>query len=175
QIAFMIEFTSQAWNTAIYEEYTTDCLLRVIAGSKNWSNKVDISDTPFTIDNRITPSTLGNDQIIQGFLGFLLLAIISLIGYLILRPVLRMPTTSFTNLLQSTEIQFLRAIRNKVIVGLDNIKSEFIPESQTYPTLELPSPASSMVEYFPREFKNELTSEMKGRTVLTLIEIAYSR
>ncbi len=173
QIAFMTPYTSIAWNTALYEEYETDCLLRVIAGSKNWDNKVDISDTPFIIDNREPPSTIGNDQIIQGFLGFLLLAIISVMGYLILKPVFQMPTTGFTNLLQSTEIEFLRAIRNKVIVGLDNIKSEFIPESQSFPTLELPSPASSMMEYFPTEFQNELRSEMKGRTVLTLIEIAY--
>ena len=30
-----------------------------------------------------------------------------------------------------------------------------------------------MVEYFPSEIQYELRSEIKGRTVLTLIEIAY--
>jgi hypothetical protein len=169
----MIEFTSQAWNTAIYEEYTTDCLLRVIAGSKNWSNKVAISDTPFTIDNRVNPSKGNNDLLTQSLFGFLLLAIITVSGYLIISPIIRSPSITFGNFLQSTEIEFLQAIREKVIIGLDNLKTDFIPESYSIPPLELPSPASSMVEYFPREFKNELTSEMKGRTVLTLIEIAY--
>ena len=173
QLAFSILDTSMDWNTVLYEEYATNCLIRVISGSKNWEYIEDISDTPFTIDNRITSSPTNRDQLIQAIFGIFLLAIISITGYIILSPLIKQNQITIGQLFQSEEIDFLQIIRNKVIIGLENIKSGFIPESYSIPTLELPSPTSSMVEYFPIEFQNELRSEMKGRTVLTLIEIAY--
>jgi DNA-binding MarR family transcriptional regulator len=173
QLGFMISDKNMVWNTTLYEEYNTNCLLQVIASSKNWYDKVDISDYPFTIDNRIIPPPSPNDPLAQTIFSLILLAIIAISGYLILNPLIRSPLITIGSLLQSEEIDVLQAIRNKVIIGLENIKSGFIPESYTFTTLELPSPTSSMVEYFPLEFQNELRSKMKGRTVLTLIEIAY--
>ncbi|MFX0205361.1 MAG: hypothetical protein ACFFDT_05200, partial [Candidatus Hodarchaeota archaeon] len=55
---------------------------------------------------------------------------------------------------------------------LDNIKGTYPLELRDVPQLE-PTSQISMVKYFPSTFHEDLRSELKGRTVLTLIEIAY--
>ena len=80
---------------------------------------------------------------------------------------------SFTGLFQLDRIAFLREISHKVIIGLDNIRTEFIEDSHYIPSLNSAIPPSSMIEFFPTDFQSDLRSEIRGKTVLTLIEIAY--
>jgi DNA-binding MarR family transcriptional regulator len=91
--------------------------------------------------------------------------------YYFLTPKLRQE--SFSGLFQLEKLKYLKEMSHKVIIGLDNIKSGFIDESFDIPSLDSVIPPSSMVEYFPSEIQHELRSEIRGRTVLTLIEIAY--
>jgi parallel beta-helix repeat protein len=82
------------------------------------------------------------------------------------------PQESFVEFIQTAQIDFLRSLYHKVVIGLENIQVGVIPEPVSFPEVEVPSPAA-MTTYFPSDIQNDLKSEIKGRTVLTLIEIAY--
>ncbi|MFX0014716.1 MAG: hypothetical protein ACFFB2_06200 [Promethearchaeota archaeon] len=187
QLAFTILETTHEWDTPLYETYGTNYLVKVIAGSKNWEEKEDISDHPFTIDNReertsTITTTSETTAIIQESDDNQFLLLISLFGSLILisgvgftyfrtNPRFK-PQVTFVELVQSSKTDYLNEIRHKVIIGLDNIRTDYPSDFRDVPRLESVS-QTSMVEYFPTSLQNDLRSELKGRTVLTLIEIAY--
>lgn len=166
QLGFRLRMTSYDWNTKLYETYGTNYQVKVTATSKDWDTKEDISDNHFKIDNRGDVFPLENLILI----GFIFLTTISL-GYYFYR-VKRKPQ-KFIDLFQPTRIEYLKSIRHKLIIGLDNLQSGFNEELIGTPQVKEIYTPSSMVEYFPSDIQHELRSEMKGRTVLTLIEIAY--
>ncbi|MFX1507940.1 MAG: hypothetical protein ACFFDC_17775 [Promethearchaeota archaeon] len=184
QLAFTIIESTYEWNTPLYETYGDNYLVKVIAGSKEWVEKEDVSDNTFSIDNRPTESSSttttdiksGREPNNQIFLLFSLLGsfiILSGAGltYFRIGPRFKKQHT-FVELIRSSEAEYLKEIRHKVVIGLDNIKGTYPLELRDVPQLE-PTSQTSMVEYFPSTFHEDLRSELKGRTVLTLIEIAY--
>ncbi|MFX0090630.1 MAG: hypothetical protein ACFFBD_02615 [Candidatus Hodarchaeota archaeon] len=181
QIAFYITSPSFIWNTPLYETYGTNFLIKVVATCKNWSDKEDISDSPFIIDNREGDNSSKKEDGINLFenplvqlLGTVLI-FVSVVGggfsYIVYRD--KSKQESVMELLQSNKIEFLTAIRHKVIIGLDNINADFIAESQKIPRFDAEPIPVSIVEYFPSDIREDLQHNIKGRTVLTLIEIAY--
>ncbi len=163
--------TSYKWNTTLYQTYGTRCLIKVIAQSKAWSPRVAISGSPFIIDNREKSFPFSYPELIIP-LGSVIVVSGTGAGYYFYKTKLKQH--SFAGLFQSNTIEFLKGINHRLVIGLDNIKSGFIDESPSIPTLPSPGiPPSSMVDYFPSDIQYELRSEIKGRTVLTLIEIAY--
>lgn len=184
QLAFTIIESSYEWNTPLYETYGDNYLVKVIAGSKEWLEKEDVSDNTFSIDNRITESSSSTTTEIQTakepdnliFLLFSLLGsfvILSGAGFTYFRVGPRFKKQhTLLELIQSSEAEYLKEIRHKVVIGLDNIRGTYPLELRDVPQLE-PASQTSMVEYFPSTFHEDLRSELKGRTVLTLIEIAY--
>jgi parallel beta-helix repeat protein len=80
---------------------------------------------------------------------------------------------SFVDYFQSEKIEFLKPIYHKVIVGLENITTAIISETIESPLLEEPTTPTSLAKWFPTDYRSELKSELKGRTVLTLIEMAF--
>ena len=72
----------------------------------------------------------------------------------------------------STEVDFLQSIKNKVVIGLDNIKADLSAE---YSEKILPSitTSSTMLDFFPSSMRNEINAKIKGKAIFTLIEIAY--
>lgn len=171
QIGFLIPETEVVWNTVLYEKQGTDCLIKVVAQSKNLGSEEDISDGTFSIDNIDRGS---NNLPIQLLLLFATFSIITGIGlgyFLINRRFKRLETV--LAIPQSKGVESIKAIRHKVIIGLDNIKDEFLLESGEIPRLEKIPNQITMEDCFPSDFQDDLRTEMKGRTVLTLIEIAY--
>ena len=77
-----------------------------------------------------------------------------------------------SEIFHSTEVDFLQSIRNKVVVGLDNIKSD-LPADYSEKVLPSISTNSTMLDYFPSGMRNEINAKIKGKTIFTLIEIAY--
>ncbi|MFX0113283.1 MAG: hypothetical protein ACFFB3_01920 [Candidatus Hodarchaeota archaeon] len=73
---------------------------------------------------------------------------------------------------QPNKLEFLQLVRNKVIIGLENISHDLIVETGELPYLEETKPIS-MIEYLLPEFRWDLQAKIKGKTILTLIEIAY--
>lgn len=82
------------------------------------------------------------------------------------------PIESFTDFIQSAQIDFIRSLYHKVVIGLENIQVGVIPEPVKLPDIDVVKP-TTMTTYFPPDFQEDLKTRLKGRTVLTLIEIAY--
>ncbi len=74
--------------------------------------------------------------------------------------------------LTSDLLNRLKPIYHKLIVGLEYIQAYFFPQPVTVPLLTVAKP-TTLLEYFPMDFKEDLQGGMKWRTILTLIEIAY--
>jgi DNA-binding MarR family transcriptional regulator len=128
---------------------------------------VEISRT-FTITNTFP----GDDQFLfQLFIGVVGLIMIVGVSYFLYTFKTRVPET-IIDFFQSDQIDFLKSLYGKIMVGLENIAIGVIPEPKGSPLLE-PVEPTTLVEYFPIDIKKDLLSGLKGRTVLTLIEIAY--
>lgn len=111
-----------------------------------------------------------NVQII--ILLIVLIAVVGIGSYLVYNAKIN-ALQGFSEILQSAPYDVLKNIYRKVVIGLDNISSGIIPELQSFPVLEPPAEPSSLIEYFPSEIRHDFLSKLKGRSVLTLIEIAY--
>ena len=74
----------------------------------------------------------------------------------------------------STEVEYLQTVRNKIIVGLENIRTQ-LPSNEIFLKSSPPqlSSSSTMLDHFPVEIRNEIETKIKGKTIFTLIEIAY--
>ena len=159
--------TSYDWNTDLYVEYGSDYKIKIVAFSKEWiTDKEAISGSTFTIDNR------ENDL-------FGLMVVIVAIGTLgsgsYYYYTKRNKQSTFASFFQLDRPTFLKEISQKLVIGLDHIKSGFIEEPLKLPSMEIDAiiEPTSMIDYFPTDFQYDLRSEIKGRTILTLIEIAY--
>ncbi|MFX1286786.1 MAG: hypothetical protein ACFFB5_24320 [Promethearchaeota archaeon] len=170
QLAFRIKITNYDWNTKLYETYGTNYYVKVTATSKDWEMKEDISDYHFTINNRGDAFPLEN-LILIGFIFLIFLLSPLSLGYYVYR--VKKKPQMVIDLFQSNKIDYLKSIRHKLIIGLDNLQNRFTEEPIGTPHVKEIYTPSSMVEYFPSDIQHELRSEIKGRTVLTLIEIAY--
>ena len=154
------------WNTTLYEEYNTQCRIQVIFQSKSFEDFHEVSGR-FSIDNRISTDPI--DLTVY----LLLLASITVLGVSIwkYRPILQQ--TSILQKIQSEKHAWLTALSHKIIIGLDNIKSEFIEDIPQVTEIKPVSLSASIADVFPLDLRHDLQHRMKGRTVLTLIEMAY--
>ncbi|MHA1946252.1 MAG: right-handed parallel beta-helix repeat-containing protein [Candidatus Hodarchaeales archaeon] len=168
--------TTFEWNIKSSEYNGENCMIKV--ESSCFIHTVeDISDEVFTLNY---PRENSDENLMR--LLFIASISIILLGIIVLNyyySKLKVPK-SFTEYFQSNEIEFLKAIYNKVIIGLENTKTNIIPESVRIPitkpleTIEPLEPAknTSLITYFPIEIHDILKS-MRGRTALILIEMAY--
>ncbi len=154
------------WNTTVYEEYTTQCRIQVSYQSKNFENFQVISER-FTIDNRIPAKPID----LTGY--FLILGSIMVLGVGLWKFRPWVQQKSILQVIQSEKQEWLTALSHKIIIGLDNIKSEFIEEIPQITDVKTISLTTSIVDIFPQNLRHDLQHNMKGRTVLTLIEMAY--
>ncbi|MFW9996850.1 MAG: hypothetical protein ACFFD4_32710, partial [Candidatus Odinarchaeota archaeon] len=74
---------------------------------------------------------------------------------------------------QPDKIELLQSIRNKVVIGLENIKDSSTQDFQENEFLIRTTAPVTMLDHFPPEIQHELQTEIKGKTVFTLIEVAY--
>ncbi|MFW9991587.1 MAG: hypothetical protein ACFFD4_05975 [Candidatus Odinarchaeota archaeon] len=73
----------------------------------------------------------------------------------------------------SNEVEFLKVIRNKIAIGLENIQNTTTLKFQDINLLTNSSTPRAMVDFFPSEIKQELQTKIRNTTIFTLIEIAY--
>ncbi|MFX0087028.1 MAG: hypothetical protein ACFFAU_15325 [Candidatus Hodarchaeota archaeon] len=78
-----------------------------------------------------------------------------------------------TVLFHSNNIILIKKIRNKVIIGIENVKRDLNLEIQKYYIVKNDSTPKSALDFFPSEIKLELQTKIKSKTIFTLIEIAY--
>lgn len=125
--------------------------------------------------------TSKSDKSLAGFVEFLtimsiltlLVTIITMNAYLIAKYYQsKYPESHTREIFYSTDIVFMQGIRNKVVVGLDNIRGN-IQENYSVKPLPSVSSSSTMLDHFPSDMRNEISSKIRGKTIFTLIEIAY--
>ncbi|MHA1983518.1 MAG: hypothetical protein ACW967_04110 [Candidatus Hodarchaeales archaeon] len=119
------------------------------------------------------------DSLLQILLISILLAIVLTLSF-ILRKKYRLRgqlQTSLISLLESKKSKFLHEIYHKVVLGFENVKSQLLsdfPDIQGInKELTSQSPPMVITDIFPQNMQNEITSEIRGRTVLVLVELAY--
>jgi DNA-binding MarR family transcriptional regulator len=171
-LAVYILNPNHVWNTTLYEEHNTQCRIRISFQSKNFEDFQVVSES-FAIDNRISADPIDPVNPIDLSPYFLILGSIIVLGGGIwkYRPIIQQK--SILQIIQSEKHEWLTTLSHKIIIGLDNIKSEFIDELPLVADVKTVSLSSSIAEIFPLDLRHDLQHNMKGRTVLTLIEMAY--
>lgn len=118
------------------------------------------------------------DSIIEHeFFPFIILGILALLvvilGYRVYRN--KYQHSGINRLLFSSSEQFLRSTYHKVIIGLENVKIELLPASQVAPELSQARESEITVisDVYPPDIQNDFKKNIKGRSVLLLIEIAF--
>lgn len=121
----------------------------------------------------------GIDQFITQLMlvGMLSLTLV-ILGFVFVRFKSKTRSNSFQavhDIFESNQSSFLRAIYHKVIIGLENSKTNLISDSMTLPALPEIAHTEHLVigNIFPPDIREEMKSDIRGRTVLVLIEIAY--
>jgi hypothetical protein len=106
---------------------------------------------------------------------FLLLTVI-IIVFLYIR---KSKNKNFSNWIETTQMSKLQQLYRKIIIGLDRVQIHLLKntDSMHFNKNLITQSGSSVgvINLFPPEFKNELKSTIRGRTVLVLIELAYQK
>ncbi|MFW9924108.1 MAG: hypothetical protein ACFFDW_12550 [Candidatus Thorarchaeota archaeon] len=170
QLAYNVQENYFDWNTTLYEEYGTEFKLLITAESKNWTEEIYvISEGTFTIDNRIRTDFPWYLYII---IPIAVIIIGSSISFVLYR--YKQQKQYQFDFLINNQNERIKALSQKVVIGLDNIKgSNNLSSELLIPSGEVSLENGSIIKFFPNSFHNELKSEIKGRTVMVLIEIAY--
>lgn len=74
---------------------------------------------------------------------------------------------------QPDKVELLQSVRNKVIIGLQNINNYSFPKLPEELIIIRNVSPETIIDYFSSEIKGELQTEIKGKTTFILIEIAY--
>ncbi|MFX0205476.1 MAG: right-handed parallel beta-helix repeat-containing protein, partial [Candidatus Hodarchaeota archaeon] len=166
------------WDTTEVPNSNT-CLLKIIASCSGGCEASDILDQSVIIQNSLetTQNSLGFhpnfNNILGDILPYALIATVFVgLGYYVITSQLK-GSKSFIEYIQSDKLEFLRPLYHKVIIGLENVQLGIITEQDATPLLEPRELTSLSLDYFPADIQNDLRLKLKGRTVLTLIEIAY--
>ena len=171
QLANFIEESRFQWDTELYVTKGSEFLIKIISFHKVLGTEEEISKETFSIDN----SERRNNNLLQELILLIIIfAVISCfwLGHYLINRKSKRPKQIMNNPQHNT-VEFMTYIRNKVIVGLDNIKNDFIRESGDILQFNRTPNQQTMADYFPNDIRKDLRTQMKGRTVLTLIEIAY--
>ncbi|MHA2227084.1 MAG: right-handed parallel beta-helix repeat-containing protein [Candidatus Hodarchaeales archaeon] len=177
-------FTYNHWDDWPILDVNNDFIIDTpypIDGTVNNSDPYPLVSVEAYLLNNNQGSGLGNDLILLFVFFIALMSVASLsLGYVLYkRKFKRQEAFSesegqipFEEVFPSDQIESLKPLYHKLIVGLENIQTASLPEPVTVTLLE-PAESVELVEYFPSDIKDDLISGLKGRTILTLIEIAY--
>jgi DNA-binding MarR family transcriptional regulator len=85
---------------------------------------------------------------------------------------------SFKKWIETSRITHLREFHKKIIIGLENAQIALLTKNLDLPEIEAindntGSTSTVVGQIFPPNYRNDLQSSIRGRTVLILIEFAY--
>ena len=118
-----------------------------------------------------TQNTPDNSWVLL-FLGVAIIAIGGIIGVSLVVTRVNKPEEPFTEFTIEKQIEIIKPIYHKLVVGVENLQTSMLPQPEPVPLLE-PAEPTTLVEFFPSDIREDLQSGMKWRTISTLIEIAY--
>jgi parallel beta-helix repeat protein len=166
--------TGYEWNTSNVVGFSFSGGIKVVATCSEQFMGEDISVNVFVIDNIPPPPNF----LFISLLAILVVICTIVVGYYVANRKMRTP--SFTEFFQSDQVEFLKPLYHKLVIGIENIKTTMISEFVTTPLLEPQKTieqldsieTTSLITYFPSDVQETLKS-IKGRTALVLIEMAY--
>ncbi|MHA2227437.1 MAG: NosD domain-containing protein [Candidatus Hodarchaeales archaeon] len=164
------------WDTVHAKIKKPQIVIKVIGTDAEGLVVEDTSENLVTTDN-----TDVNNLGIQLFILLTFLFVGSSITGLFLLYSRKKHNIGSTEFNLSAQLEFLRQIYHKIIIGLENIKRDRLAGTTDGPLLKAAETEELVVSvkratiesYFSPHIREVLTSNMKGRTVLVLIEIAY--
>ena len=174
EIATDLNSTTFHWNI-VSDLGDTTIILKIITTNSN-SIALAESDVSPPIYIRRSAISLLIDAIIQSIffqillLGLLIFAILSA-GFIWYKLKMQKSAT-FRGLVSTFNEDFVRKIYHKLIIGLDNVKTELLNQPDQFPEI-ISSEYAVMANIYPQDIQEELKSNFKGRTILMLIEIAF--
>ncbi|MHA2170338.1 MAG: NosD domain-containing protein [Candidatus Kariarchaeaceae archaeon] len=168
-IATNLPHTNYSWDTTNIPN-GSNYTIKVTAVCCEGIEANSIFDNQFSIINQVEKGI--SDLFIQLLVIIISIVTIFGIGYMILNS-RYIESKSFVESIQTEKLDFLKPLYHKVIIGLENIQTSMIIEPAIDSALLEPQKPEVITDYFPSHFKKDLKTELKGRTVLTLIEIAY--
>ncbi|NHJ39926.1 MAG: winged helix-turn-helix transcriptional regulator [Asgard group archaeon] len=160
------------WNTAEYEKYGSDFIIKITAISKEWIEELYvISENSFTIDNRDT-SFENKSMYAMLIIPIMVISMGSFAGIVASR--FRLQNRYSSDLLETDHIEKIKTIRQKVEIGIENINNNcsWFPETNLISETTIPFENNPIFHFYSSNFLNELKYEISGRTVIVLIEIA---
>ncbi|OLS22692.1 MAG: hypothetical protein HeimC3_29660 [Candidatus Heimdallarchaeota archaeon LC_3] len=169
--------TNNSFENNYWEDWNGTGLYQIGGSSNNFdiNPQTSLNSESVTLINFNTGQTGENiSPDVSNIPQILALALLSVVvfglGFLYVR---RKKEPSFSKFIQLGEREFLRNIYNKIIVGLETAKTNVI--SFETPNFQLEGfEVESIINYFPEDIRKELISNIKGRSILVLIEIAYN-
>lgn len=192
QLAFALTATSFLWDTTSDTELRGgNYRIKIVAYDDRELLIEDSSDGPFAIENTKSGAK-GFELPLLVILVLLFLILLALglgLGYFWFNAKSK-KQPSFSTFIQTAQIDFLEMLYFKARMALKAVRMELLTEGEQneestalisyYPpeepedlavidTVEAPV----LVDSFPPDIRHDLKSAMKGRTVMTLIEIAY--
>jgi parallel beta-helix repeat protein len=170
QLAANLSQLFYTWDTETVLD-GVDCKIKVEVRCDQELIVTAISVGTFSISN--TGENI-NPFMIQMIIVLLCLLVVGSVSYLVYTSRLKPPSV-ILELFQSDQMDFLKSLYGKVIIGLENVQSGVIPEPRGLPFLEpiKPPDPTTLIDSFPPNIRKDLKSGLKGRTVLAFIEIAY--
>ncbi|UCG01536.1 MAG: right-handed parallel beta-helix repeat-containing protein [Candidatus Heimdallarchaeota archaeon] len=170
-------FTYNYWDEWPISDTNNDLIIDnpyLIDGNANNTDPYPL--TEFSSDAIEKTQNVPDNSWVILFLGVVIIAIggIISIGLVITRlnKAEVEPEEPFTEFTIEKQIEIIKPIYNKLVVGIENLQTSMLPQPEIVPLLE-PAEPTTLLEFFPSDIKEDLQSGMKWRTISTLIEIAY--
>lgn len=161
------------WNTVENIEYGIEFKIKITANSKEWEGGIfAISENSFTIDNRNNPIELSSVYFLAS-IPMLIILLFSIVGSVVYH--LKNQEQFSISLHKSEKNNPPIIVKQETEFDSDNVKATEKWSSKNLLSTEFlySSEYESITQFFSNEIQKELKSEIKGRTILVLLELAY--
>ncbi|MHA2362834.1 MAG: right-handed parallel beta-helix repeat-containing protein [Candidatus Hodarchaeales archaeon] len=164
-----LEMTNYLWDTTT--EPAGEYLIKIVAVSIYGLSVETISDHKITISRQSRNHNNVLELFIQFFIIVGLLGILAVSGIILYKRKYK-KTLVLTELFPVNQPDILRSTYHKIVIGFENAKLERTEDPVILESVDTTDYAA-LVNIFPSELRNELKTDIRGKSVLILIEIAY--
>ncbi|MHA2104288.1 MAG: right-handed parallel beta-helix repeat-containing protein [Candidatus Hodarchaeales archaeon] len=172
-------FENNFWNRFGGVDENSDGIFEspyLIDGNANNRDNGPLVERP--IDFGVLPNTISDTGIpleSQILVVIILLVTIIPLLYFFYVKKLKKSKTIFS-IIETGKLQYLRTLHQKIILGIEKHKTSLLPQEEAIPVSPISIDTTNLVSIsniFPPDYKDDLISDIKGRTVLILVELAF--
>lgn len=161
------------WDVTTYSENTVG-ILKIEAKSLTGVKQVSFSTDSFTINKpgwQILVDDLINSFFLQLVIIVSLLLLVMFLGWFQFKKRI-IKDMEISEFIYTFKEKQMRKIYHKLIIGIENVKTELLSTSENLSHL-LSYDQAVIANIYPPDIQTEMKSSFKGKSVLILIEIAY--